>query len=110
MKRILFVLTAALILSSCFKDPPPPVAAYMSHKETLCNDPWGKALTTTSDTIANWLTKQNIKHEYVTIQGQIFQGAANVTKCDTFTNRMIVASIPFTDTAKAAAVGFHRYY
>ncbi|MBO9728019.1 MAG: membrane lipoprotein lipid attachment site-containing protein [Chitinophaga sp.] len=105
MKRIFFVLTAALVLSSCFKDPP-TVSAYMWYKETLCNDPWGKALTTKSDTVAAWLTKQNIKFEYVTIQGEIFQGAANVTKCDTFTNRLISAHILYADTTKATAAGF----
>lgn len=105
MKRIFFVLTAALFLPSCFKDPP-VISSYMWYKETLCNDPWGKALTTSSDTIATWLSKQHIKYEVVSIHGEIFSGAANHSNCDTFTNRLITAGIYFADTAKARAAGF----
>jgi PBP1b-binding outer membrane lipoprotein LpoB len=105
MKRILFVLTAALIIASCTKDPP-TVSNYMWYKETLCNDPWGKALTTSSDSVANWFTKQNISFKMISIQGQIFSGAAGYTNCDTTTNRLIMAEVYFTDTAKAAAAGF----
>lgn len=106
MKRIFFVLTAAFVMSSCFKDPPPPVSGYMWYKETLCNDPWGKALTTNSDTVAAWFSKQHIQFEAITIQGEIFSGAASHPNCDTLTNRLIRATVYFTDTAKAAAAGF----
>lgn len=109
MKRFLFVLTAALSLSSCFKDPP-VVTSYMWYKETLCNDPWGKALTTSRDTVAAWLSKQNIKYKVVSIYGEIFPGATNLSNCDTFTNRRIEANIYFADTAKARAAGFKNDY
>ncbi|MBS0031716.1 hypothetical protein ACTJJ0_28750 [Chitinophaga sp. 22321] len=105
MKGILFVLTAALLLASCFKDPP-VVTREMRYKETLCNDPWGKALTTNNDTVATWLTKQSIRFEHVIIIGQIFSGAGSHTNCDTFTNRLITADVYFADTAKASAAGF----
>jgi PBP1b-binding outer membrane lipoprotein LpoB len=105
MKRIILLLTAALIITSCTKDPP-TVSSYMWYKETLCNDPWGKALTTSSDSVATWFTKQNISFKTVIIQGQIFSGAAGYTNCDTVTNRLITADVYFTDTAKAAAAGF----
>jgi hypothetical protein len=105
MKRVLFVLTAALLMVSCFKDPP-TTSRPMYYYETLCNDPWGKALTTNSDTVAAWLTKQKITFENVSIQGEIFPGAASRTNCDTLTNRRIIAAITFADTAKAAAAGF----
>lgn len=108
MKRILLALTAALILTSCFKDPPPPVTTYMWYKETLCNDPWGKALTTSSDTVATWFSKQKISFKMITIQGQIFSGAAGYTNCDTITNRLITAEVYFADTAKAATAGFRK--
>ncbi|HEY8955330.1 hypothetical protein [Chitinophaga sp.] len=105
MKRILFVLTAALLITSCFHDPP-VISHYMWYYETLCNDPWGKALTTNSDTVSAWLTKQKIKFEHVTIRGKIFPDAANHTNCDTLTTRRIEADIILADTAKARAAGF----
>ncbi|SEW55995.1 lipoprotein [Chitinophaga arvensicola] len=105
MKRILFVLTAALIIASCSNDPP-AVSRYMSRNETLCNDPWGKALTTSTDTVAAWLNKQKITFVDVHIEGEIFAGAAHYTNCDTLTNRVITVNVFFADTAKARAAGF----
>jgi hypothetical protein len=105
MKRILFMLTAALLLPSCFKAPP-VISRYMWYKETLCKDPSGKALTSSSDTVATWLSKQHIKYEVVAIHGEIFSGAASHSNCDTFTNRVITAAIYFADTAIAKAAGF----
>ncbi|MGO4289044.1 hypothetical protein [Chitinophaga sp. RAB17] len=112
MKRILLVLTAALSFTSCITDPPttPIISQHMWYKETLCNDPWGKALTTSSDTVATWLHKQNIKYFEVSIYREIFPGAANHSNCDTFTNRLIRADIIFADTAKAKAAGFKTDY
>lgn len=105
MKRIIFILTAALLVISCTKDPP-LTAMPMRHYETLCNDPWGKALTTNSDTVSAWLTKQKISFEFVSIQGEIFSDAASHTNCDTLTNRQILVNVKLADTAKAAALGF----
>ncbi|NLR82992.1 hypothetical protein [Chitinophaga eiseniae] len=110
MKRILPVLTVALTMTACFKDPPPSISKPMFYYETLCNNPWGPALTTKQDTVAAWLSRHNIRYEYLSIQGEIFSSAVNVTKCDTLTNRQIVVAVLYADTSKAAATGFKSPY
>ena len=108
MKRMLPVLTVALTMTACFKDPP-SLSEPMFYYETLCNNPWGPALTTKQDTVAAWFSRQNIRYEYLGIQGEIFSGAANIPKCDTLTNRQIVVSVLYADTSKAAAAGFKSH-
>ncbi|RFS21403.1 hypothetical protein DVR12_16015 [Chitinophaga silvatica] len=109
MKYCFLVLATVIFLSSCFKDPP-STAAYMFRQEKLCDNPWGKADTTTSSTIRYWLVANKIQFETAGISGDtISHTILNSNNCDTLTGRRAYALVPFADTAKAVQAGLQYH-
>ncbi|PSL47284.1 hypothetical protein CLV51_102129 [Chitinophaga niastensis] len=112
MKLIYPGLAAALCLSSCITDPPtePITSKEMRYQETFCNNPWGKAQTTTIDTIAAFLAARKINGTHLNLYGKVFDGVTIPNaNCDTLTGRLVTFQVFFADTAKARSVGFYNF-